>query len=114
MKKIGDLTGDFNYGLMPKFTTVHHPVRKKFDLSAAHYMTIDSIDQLSNNPDYPYCEMRKEKIADWLGISRSSVFDGVKIGIGHGFVEKNPDGKGERTTQKWIDEVKMYDPKKRR
>jgi len=93
---------------MPRFTIVHHPIRQKFGLSMAHYALIDSVDQLSRRHDHPWCETKKQDLADFLEIARSTVYEAIKLGIEKGLLEKNE--KGElRTTSLWIEQVRLYD-----
>ena len=93
---------------MPRFTVVHHPIREKFELSMAAYALIDSIDQLSHRPDHPWCEKKKEDLAAFLGIVRSTVYKGIEQGLEKGLIEKNERG-DLRTTQLWIEQVRLYD-----
>ncbi|MEM8539403.1 MAG: hypothetical protein AAGF25_00475 [Pseudomonadota bacterium] len=114
MKRVGEVAGNFRVGMMPQFTIVHHPIRKKYGLTQIQYAVIDSVDQLSNNPNYPYCVLKKEDLAEWLGASRSSVFDALKMGIELGLIEKQEGGSGVRSTEKWLYEVRLYDDSKGR
>ena len=77
----------------------------------AAYALIDSIDQLSHNPDHPWCERKKEDLAAFIGIVRSTVYEAIKQGIELGLLEKNERG-DLRTTRKWIDEVRLYNSDK--
>lgn len=108
MKSFGELGRDKRFGLMPRFSIVHHPIREKYELSASAYMLIDSIDQLSHRPNHPWCEKKKEDLAEFLGIVRSTVYKAIEVGLEKGLIEKNDRG-DLRTTQKWIDEVRLYD-----
>jgi len=108
MKSFEHAAANRRFGLMPRFTVVHHPIREKFGLSMAAYALIDSIDQLSHRPDHPWCERKKEDLASFIGIVRSTVYEAIKQGTEAGLLEKNERG-DLRTTQKWIDEVRLYD-----
>ena len=112
MKQVGKLASNIRVGMMPQFTTVHHPVREKFGLSMMEYCIIDSIDVLSNNPNHPYCTTRREDIADWLRTTRQTVQVTIKKGVGLGLIEKQEGGKGLRSTEKWIANVQLYDAQK--
>ncbi len=106
MKSIGDV-GTKQFTLRPRFTVVHHPIREKFDLSMSAYALIDSIDQLSHRPDYPWCTTPKEALGEFVGITRKTVYNAITVGIEHGLIEKNERG-DLRTTQKWIEQVRLY------
>lgn len=74
----------------------------------AAYALIDSIDQLSHRPNHPWCERKKEDLALFIGVVRSTVYEAIKQGLEADLLEKNE--KGElRTTQRWISEVRLYD-----
>lgn len=96
----------------PRFTIIHHPVREKFELSLTAYAIIDSIHQLSHRPDHPWCEMAKDKLADFVGAVRKTVYNAINEGIEKGLLEKNDRG-DVRTTNKWIDAVVLYERKKK-
>lgn len=108
MKNFSEVAATKRFGLMPRFTIVHHPIRQKFELSMAQYALIDSIDQLSHRPDHPWCETKKQDLADFLEIARSTVYEAIKIGLEKELIEKNERG-DLRTTQTWIDQVRLYD-----
>ena len=113
MKQLGDFIdrNDKRYRKKPQFTTIHHVVKDKFDLSLATYAVIDSVHVLSHtDQNYYYCVESKEGIADFLKISRRTVFNALKEALEKGLVEKNPSGH-LRTTQKWVDAVLLYAPK---
>lgn len=109
MKKFGKLASGIKIGMMPQFTTVHHAVREKFDLSMMEYCVIDSINTLSNNPNHPYCTTKREKIAEWLRTSRQTVQVTIKKAIELGLIEKEEGGTGLRSTEKWVANVELYE-----
>ena len=95
------------FTLQPRFTIVHHPIREKFGLSITTYTVIDSINQLSHRPDHPWCVTSKDQMADFLVISRRSVFNSIAEGLEKGLIEKNERG-DLRSTRKWVDQVTLY------
>lgn len=99
------------FRLQPRFTIVHHPVRRRFGLSLTTYSVIDSIHQLSHRPDHPWCSQSKSEIAKFLDVSERQVFRAVKEGLEKELLQKNDRG-DLRTTEKWINEVVLYDAKK--
>lgn len=101
------------FTLRPRFTIVHHPIREKFGLSLSAYAVIDSIHQLSHRPDHPWCTETKERLADFLSISRRSVFNAIEDGMQKGLLEKNDRG-DLRSSNQWIEQVVLYDPKAQR
>lgn len=109
MKSIGDMPKK-QFSLRPRFTVVHHPVREKFELSMIEYALIDSIDQLSHRPEHPWCTISKDALADFLSVARRSVFNAIKRGIELELLEKNDRG-DLRTTEKWVQQVRLYDAK---
>ena len=97
--------------LQPRFTVIHHPIRKMFDLTSNGYMVIDSVHQLSHRPDHPWCTTTKEQLAGFLSISRRSVFSAIEAGLERDLLEKNDRG-DLRSSSKWIEQVVLYDVKK--
>ena len=92
----------------PRYTLVFHDVRKRLGISWHEYGVIDSIHKLSHHSEnHLYCSASKEKIADFLGLSRRTIFNAIEVGIKMGLVEKNERG-DLRTTQKWIDTVELF------
>ncbi len=74
------------------------------------YALIDSIDQLSHRHDHPWCTTPKETLGDFLSVARRSVFNAIKMGIEKGLIEKNERG-DLRTTNVWIEQVRLYSAK---
>ena len=99
------------FTLQPRFTVIHHPIREKFGLSFSEYAVIDSVHQLSHRPEHPWCTTSKEQIANFLSITRKTVHVALVKGIESGLLNKNERG-DLRTTNKWIDNVVLYDNKK--
>ena len=96
--------------IVPRFTTVYHPIRTKLDLSVTEYSVVDSIDHMSHSYKYPWCKESKEKIGAFLGISRRTVFRAIDVGLEKGLLEKNEDGH-LRSSEKWIETVRLYKAK---
>ena len=107
---IGERLAQRKFYLQPRFTIVHHPVRAKFELSFATYAVIDSIHQLSHRPDHPWCSTPKEKLGNFLNVTRKTVHAAIADGIRKGLLEKNERG-DLRTTTKWIENVVLYEAK---
>jgi len=95
------------FRLKPRFTVIH-ALRVKFDLSFTTYAVIDSIHQLSHRPDHPWCSQSKSEIANFLDISDRQAFRAIKEGLDKGLLEKNDRG-DLRSTNKWIEQVVLYD-----
>ena len=89
----------------PQYTTILYRVKRKLKLSANEYLIADSIDKLSNNSKFQWCEMTREGLADFQGISRRSVISIIQKLKDKGLVEINDNTRGLRTTNKWIDNV---------
>ena len=109
---IGNYLSKKTFRLQPRFTIVHHPVRQKFTLSLTTYAVIDSVHQLSHRPDHPWCSQSKLEIAKFLDVSERQVFRAVKEGLKKELLEKSDRG-DLRTTELWIRQVVLYDPRQR-
>ena len=94
-------------GGSPLYTLILHGIRKELGLTLAEYAVIDTIGVLSNNRSYPWCRKSKERIADDLEVSRSTVFRAVAKGLKQGLVEKGTRQGELRTTQLWLDTVTL-------
>lgn len=71
----------------------NHIVRKALCLSLNEMAVLCDIKQMSQNPEYGYtCIKSKEKIADWLDLSRSTVFLIIETLLKKGLIEKNEIG----------------------
>ena len=116
MQSFGDAVKKSNkkYTKRPRYTVVLHEVRERLNLSFNTYAVIDSVHKLSHSdPNYFYCTASKEKIAEFLAISRRTIFNSLEEGLKKGLLEKNERG-DLRTTQKWVDTVELYEPKVQR
>ena len=107
LQHVGEALGKKTFTLKPRFTTIHHPIREKFDLSLSAYAVIDSIHQLSHSPEYPWCIESKEGLGSFLSLSRGTAFNAIKEGLEKGLLEKNHRG-DLRTTMTWIEQVVLY------
>ena len=96
------------FRLRPRFTIIHHPVRMKFELSFSAYAVMDSIHQLSHRPDHPWCTTPKEKLGNFLNVTRKTVHAAIADGLAKGLLEKNERG-DLRSTDKWIENVVLYE-----
>lgn len=105
---ISKCLGRKKFRLQPRFTIVHHPVRVKFGLSFSAYAIIDSIHQLSHRPDHPWCSTSKEKLGNFLNVSRKTAHTAIAEGLEKGLLEKNERG-DLRTTEKWIENIVLYE-----
>jgi len=111
MKPIGDITQSSKkkYAKKPRYTVVLHEVRERLKLSLNTYVVIDSIHKLSSsNRNYPYCTMSKENMAKFLGLGRATVFRAIEDALKKKLIEKTPEH-FLKATQKWINEVEVYD-----
>ena len=115
MKPVGKLIAKnlAKYRRKPQYTTIHHKIREVHKLSLSTYAVIDSIHKLSHNPDYPYCRESKDRLGEFLSLSRRTIFNSIKEAIEKGFIEKNTTGE-LRTTMKWINTVELYAPPENR
>lgn len=93
----------------PTYTTILHEKRLKLGLTLNEYCVADSIHKLSNNSRYQWCEMSRDNIGKFIGISGRSVITIIKKLAKKGLVEVNPNTGKTRTTDKWISEVVLGD-----
>lgn len=95
----------------PRYTVVLHQVRDKFDLSLNTYVVVDSIHKLSSsNPNYPYCRMSKEDLAEFLKLGRATVYRSLQEAEKLNLIVRSDEG--VRATEKWINAVEIYSIKK--
>jgi len=79
-----------------RYTTIHHDVRKAFDLTISEYMVCDSIHQLSHQ--FPTTKASKE-IAEFIGIHKDTVNVAKQVLKELGLIAEV--GDGLKTTDKW-------------
>lgn len=92
----------------PRYTMVLHDVREKLGLSVNTYVVIDAVHKLSHSDlNHFWCTVSKDKLADFLGLGRRTVFRSIDEAFENNLMEKNDRG-DLRTTQKWVDTVELY------
>lgn len=98
---------------MINYTTINHIARERFSLTWVEYGLIDLIHNLSNSPESEnrWCFASKEKLAEFLGISKRYVHKIINVAIEKGLIEKHPSTKHLRTTQLWFDIAIIKDSK---
>lgn len=79
-----------------RYTTIHHDVRERFDLTVAEYMVCDSIHQLANRQPIAVPDV---KIAKFLGLHRDTVNASKRILLQKGLLEQS--NEGWSTTERW-------------
>jgi DNA-binding MarR family transcriptional regulator len=109
VKPLAEALKSKRFKLQPRYTTVIHQVRKRLALSMPAYCVIDSIAKLSNKPDHQWCTRSKDEIAEFLMISRRTVFNAIDEGLKKGLLEKNERG-DLRVAYTWIETVELYQP----
>ena len=87
------------YRELPRYSTILHDERIKLGLSLTDYCVIDSVHNLSHKPRYPYCITSKDDLAEFLGVSRATIFNSIKTGVEKGFLEKNDRGDLRTTSE---------------
>jgi len=91
----------------PRYSLVLHDVREKLAISLNTYVVVDSIHKLSSSDArFPYCVMSKNDIADFLKISRRTVFRSIDEAEKLELIERTEHGL--RATDKWIKAVEIY------
>jgi len=91
------------------YTTIIHSARNKLGLSNNEYIFCDTIYHLSNNPEYKYCIMSKEKLGEVIGVSKQAIHKLIIKMIELGLIEKEETLKGLKTTKKWYNTVILKD-----
>jgi predicted transcriptional regulator len=78
---------------MEIITLSNHIVRKALNLSLNEMAILCDIKKMSQNPSFGYwCIKSKDKIADWLDLSRTTVFSGINTLIKKGLIERSEFG----------------------
>ena len=111
MTSIGELVAKKTFRPPLRFTTIHHPVKKKLGISFSTYAVMDSIYHLSHRPNHPWCTYTKKDLATFLDITDRTVYSAINEGLRLGLLEKNDRG-DLRTTEKWFKEVIVYEEQK--
>lgn len=112
MKSLGEAVekAGEKYTMQPQYCTMYHPIRKQFGLTISDYVIIDGIEKLSRRPDHPWCTQSKEAMADFMEVSRATVFRAIEKGIEKELIEKNERG-DLRASTKWVEAVLLYKAK---
>lgn len=106
-KQLGDLLDPTRFKKRPRYSMVLHDVRAKLGLSLNTYVVIDSIHKLSSSDHrFPFCMMSKEDMAEFLQISRRTVFRSIDEAEKLALIERTEHGL--RATEKWIKAVEIY------
>lgn len=95
-----------------RYTTIIHEARLALGLSMNDYCIADCIYHYSNNPKSPapgWCFASKQHIADQIGITKSWAVKSISLLEEIGLIEKSPDGRMLKTTQKWYSAVIVKD-----
>jgi uncharacterized phage protein (TIGR02220 family) len=86
------------------YTVIRHSYRLHYQLSANEYILADTIYHLHTSPKSRipgWCYASKATLSKFIGVSEQSIYNLIKKVIKGGFVEKDPDTKFLRTTEKW-------------
>ncbi|MEP2164071.1 MAG: hypothetical protein ABJP87_04525 [Bauldia litoralis] len=106
-KSLGGYVDQSRFKKRPRYSLVLHDVRDKLDISLTTFVVIDSIHKLSSSDvRFPYCVMSKNDIADFLKISRRTVFRSIDEAENLGLIERSEHGL--RASEKWIKAVEIY------
>jgi DNA-binding MarR family transcriptional regulator len=105
--EVGSYLDNKRFKKRPRYSLVLHDVREKLGLSLNTYVVIDSIHKLSTSDSrFPYCVMSKDDLADFLTISRRTVFRSIAEAEERGLIERCEHGL--RATDLWIRSVEIY------
>lgn len=86
---------------MAQFTTIDHEVRRKFNLTLNEYAICDSVYHLSRNRA---CNMTKENLGNFIGISKQSVHTILNTLETKGLISR-PHRQHITTSDLWNDEI---------
>ena len=91
------------------YTTINHEARVRLGLTINEYCVYDLIHNLASNPkniQMGWCYAKKETIADYLDLSRATVFRAIKKGLEINLLEKHPEQPAFlKATSDWYDSV---------
>lgn len=93
------------------YTNIQHQPRKKWGLSLNEYVLCDMIYHLSNNPQYNWCIMSKETMANELWLSKRWILNILDELIEKWWILKDPTTKFLKTTENWYIEFITYSEK---
>jgi len=85
-----------------------HEKRMQLGLNMNEYAFLDLVYRLSTNPKAPitgWCNMKKQMIADFLGLDKRTVMRISSRLFEAGFIEKSQGGTLLKTTEVWFDDV---------
>jgi len=86
------------------YTNIRHSFRRYYGLSNNEYILCDMIHMLSANEKSSvkgWCYMKRETMADNLGLSKQGVLDMVEKMILNDFLKKHSETKHLKSTAKW-------------
>jgi hypothetical protein len=91
------------------YTTINHEARVRLGLTINEYCVYDLIHNLASNPkniQMGWCYAKKETIAEYLDLSRATVFRAIKKGLKINLLEKHPEQPAFlKATSDWYDSV---------
>lgn len=93
------------------YTNIQHIPRKKWSLSLNDYVLCDMIYHLSNNPQYNWCIMSKETMANELWLSKRWILNILESLIDQWWIIKDQTTKFLKTSEKWYNEFVTYSEK---
>lgn len=91
------------------YTTINHEARVRWGLTINEYCVFDLIHNLASNPkntQMGWCYARKETLANYLDLSRATVFRAINKGLKNNLLEKHPDQPAFlKATSQWYESV---------
>lgn len=91
------------------YTTINHEARVRLGLTINEYCVCDLIHNLASNPkntQMGWCYARKETLANYLDLSRATIFRAIQKGLKGNLLEKHPDQPAFlKATSYWYDSV---------
>jgi len=94
-------------GQKPRYTTILHEGRISLGLSVNEYCVADSIHKLSHSSRYSWCEMKRQEMASFHGLTGRTIINICNRLLKKEIIEKDPRTKFLRTTEKWIKAVEV-------
>lgn len=86
------------------YTTIQHDFRKKNNLTCNEYVLCDMVYQLSVLPNSKFagwCYMKREIMANEIGMAKRSIINLINRMIDAKFILKDPETSYLKTTEKW-------------
>ena len=93
---------------IPKYTLIFFELKRELDLSFLECAVCDVVYHLSNNPNTRWCFASKNTLAGLFDITKRSLLRILDRLEERELIERHPETRHLRTTQKWYDSAIVY------